>query len=143
MAANRTIELIRGDTYKETFQYLVANVPTVKTTSITSVITAPTEINGILYSPIDLTGSTIKAQVRKSPSKRAKLVVSFDVINANLAIGAFDLSLTSNNSALVGADDTESYVYDCQITTPGSPDDNVETIFYGDINVLLDVTTQP
>ena len=134
LPAKLDLQIVRGDTFKRQFQ-LVACDQLDAPTEI-GVINGPTTINGVTYIPVDLTNSVVQSQIRRDTSAKARLVVAFTVTIDDALNGLYTLSLTPEQTTLVGASDIETNSYDTQIINDGVTTTHV----YGDLNVFLDVT---
>lgn len=112
--ANLDITLVRGDTWEVIFQVR--------------------EDDGV--TPIDLTGYTVKIQVRRVPldpeAPSLDLAIGTGITVATPANG--EIAVFAQTSGLVACE----YVWDLQLTAPGG---RIETLMGGKFTLVQDVTT--
>lgn len=115
----RTINMYQGQTFKDQFLFVDGD-----------------------NLPLDLTGKTARMQVRES-------IDSQDIIfelatGAGITLGAdglltFDMSAADTAALAVGQYDPQQWVYDLEITTPGSPD-LVDRVLTGVVTFSPEIT---
>lgn len=111
---NDSFSIYRGDDFSRTYQIATGSVA--------------------VSTPVDLTGSAITSQVRKSENASGNPLVSFSVINRVDAEGKFTLSLSNTATASLPAGE---FPFDIQITTGAG---KVTTYIKGTVEVVSDVT---
>lgn len=92
--------------------------------------------------PINLTGCTVRAKIRKTRSTTAAAVATFTCTLTNAVAGQFRIVITDEATAAIPCGDTEreaksKYVWDCEIEFP---DGSVKAILYGNVFVLGEAT---
>lgn len=115
----RTINMYQGQTFKDQFLFVDGD-----------------------DLPIDLSGKTARMQVRES-------IDSQDIIfelatGAGITLGAdglltFDMSAADTAALAVGQYDPQQWVYDLEITTPGTPD-LVDRVLTGVVTFSPEIT---
>jgi hypothetical protein len=102
---------------------------------------ADTEVPDSAWVPVDLTGSTIRGQIRKKPGDTA-VVASLVVSITNPTEGRYQLSLPdeTTDDIVAGTDyrrPESLYVWDLEILDPAG---NIKPLYYGDVRVQRRVT---
>lgn len=102
-------------------------------------------VNGTLTnpdtSPVDLTGCTLRGQIRRTPSSTG-VSAPLDFTITNAALGQFYFKVSAANTTLLAAGDTETdpdsvYTWDMEMQdTAGS----VLPMAWGAVNVFREVT---
>lgn len=85
--------------------------------------------------PIDLTGWTVIAQIRKindTPGETPNINATLGGVN-----GKVSLSITNTGTGLL---EDETYIYDVQITDNATPTPNVRTFIGGNVLVTKDIS---
>lgn len=83
---------------------------------------------------VNLTGCTVKAQVRRSAAANAAIVFSFTIENLTPLLGKFDLVV---EPAVTATLNIQLCPYDLEVT---SADGTVTTWLAGNVSVVADVT---
>ncbi|MFM2053614.1 MAG: hypothetical protein RL456_1651 [Pseudomonadota bacterium] len=91
--------------------------------------------------PVNLTGATIRGQIRKKPADAA-VIASFDVTVTDATAGKYTFGLTATATAAItaGADVTKPeslYVWDMELEDAAG---RVTPLFWGDARVHREVT---
>jgi hypothetical protein len=92
-------------------------------------------------SPVDMTGSTVRGQIRRT-GLSAEVIASFDVVIVNSSTVSFTWGLTDEVTAGIAAgealtDPESEYVYDVEWQDAAG---EVHPVFYGRALVLREVT---
>jgi hypothetical protein len=90
--------------------------------------------NPTSWTPVNMTGGTLQAEVRDSTQEAATLLETFNITNLVAASGSFTLNLTPSQTN--GVAWTQGY-WDLQYTDAGG---NVQTLMYGTVTIEDDVT---
>lgn len=90
--------------------------------------------------PVDLTGCTIRGQIRRDANSTVALTLTVPITDA--ANGEYELSLTDEQTAGLRAGKTEAssdsrYVWDLELLDAGGA---VTPLYYGIVTVLREVT---
>jgi hypothetical protein len=91
--------------------------------------------------PVDLTGATLRAHLRKKALDSAK-VAQFDVVVTDAAAGKFQFGMTDEATAAIPAGETlkdvaSVYVWDMELEDASG---RVLPLYYGDVKVFREVT---
>ncbi len=130
------IHIIRGDDFSLPFQ--ICTCDKISPESAPNVLlTEATVIDGVTWTPLNLTGSTVQSQIRKTTSFGEVLSVAFTVVVNDPMLGTYTLSLTNAQTTTLAINDQVSYRYDTQVVTA---DNKITTYVIGDVSITLDVT---
>lgn len=102
-------------------------------------VSFPVTVTDSLGVPIDLSGATIKSDIRKEYN--TDVVASFTIEETDLLNGQFALTMTSVTSEALPMNTTgriTSFVFDVDVYYPGG---NIETIISGYLKVVRGVTS--
>jgi hypothetical protein len=93
-------------------------------------------------SPVDITGFTVRAQIRKTPFTRKATGCAATCLIVNGPAGQFSFEFLAEDTALLQVGDTESspesqYQWDLEIE---QPDTRVIPVVYGTVSVFREVT---
>lgn len=92
--------------------------------------------------PVDITGYTVRAHVRKTPTSRKATGFVATCVLVNAAAGQFSFEFTKANTAALVCGDTENdpeslYYWDLELV---QPDTRVIPMVYGTVKVFREVT---
>lgn len=130
------LQVIRGDDFSQQFQLITCDKIN-PTTYPTGLITGATVVSGATFTPIDLTGSTILSQIRRSTAFSESLLATFTVTYDNRTQGLFTLSLSNTTTTTLASNDTATNRYDVQVTDAGN---KVTTYLIGEVDITMDVS---
>lgn len=94
-------------------------------------------------SPVNLTGCTVRGQIRKTATLPLSTGVALTCTVTNAAAGQFTISISDEDTTLLTADpdsetaDASTYVWDLELEDAGG---NVIPLMYGVANVWREVT---
>lgn len=134
--ASVDLQVIRGDDFSQQFQ-LVSCDQLNPTAFPSGLITGATVINGATFTPIDLTGSTILSQIRRSTAFAESLLATFTITYDNRTQGLFTLSLPNTTTTTLASNDSATNRYDVQVTDSGN---KVSTYLIGEVDITMDVS---
>lgn len=115
------IELFRGDTFDLP---LVNNVATAW----------DSQGNATAWTPVDMTGGSLLAQVRDSTDYSATVLVTFTINSFVPASGSFTLHLAPSDTATAG---WQTGFWDLQYTAASGA---VQTLMYGEVTMIDDAS---
>lgn len=130
------LSIIRGDDFSLPFQIVTCDEIN-PSSSPTDILYAPTVIDGVTWTPLNLTTCNVMSQIRKSTAIAEVLAMSFTITLTNAAIGLYTMSLTNTQTSQLAMNDQVSYRYDTQVVTA---DGKITTYVIGAVNITLDVT---
>jgi len=126
------ITIVISDTFIQQYQLSTCNIanPTVKPTGI---LTGPLTIGSATFTPIDLTGSGVVSQIRRTIGKTETELLGFTVIINDAVNGLFTTTLTATQTGTLTINDKAVDTHYIQVTDTGGV---VKTYITGDVQLI-------